>query len=272
MTMWNKIAEDSRKEEKLQIKETEEELELMAGASGSRKVDDGQTEPKEKAEYERSMVTSILRTILDELSKVGGDITDLMKIFDETADDEQLSRELNVKFVVVGNLDIEQEKVAPIPPQSADVRHVEIAGENVEAAAAVMGSEVILSEVVRSESEVVGHKSKLSVGKYIMKSKVRDGREKRVWPCPYGDCEEKFRSSRKCGAHLNEHLNRIYECPKCKYRSYSVDGYEHHICFKGPKTQGKRKVREKWKMMPEPEGGSKEETGGDMYSVKTTGV
>ena len=157
----------------------------------------------------------------------------------------------------VGNLDIEQEKAAPIPPQSADVCRVEIAGENVEAVAAVTGSEVVLSEVVRSESEVVGHKSKLSVGKYIIKSKVemRDGREKRVWPYPYGDCEEKFRSSRKCGAHLNEHLNRIYECPKCKYRLYSLDGYEHHICFKGPKTQGKRKVREKQKTAPEPEGG-----------------
>ena len=314
--MWNKIAEDSQKEEKLQIKEAEEGLELMAGASGSRKVDDGQTEPKEKAEYERSMVTSILRTILDELSKVGEDITDLVKIFDETADDEQLSRELNVKFVVksklremaqgtgsmwsgewisvaigkvlqnsektkfrcvnsllklilykivpydlsfpaptrkdgVGTVDIEQEKAAPIPPQSADVRCVE-SSENVEAAAAVTGSEVILSEVV-------GHKSKLSVGKYTIKSKVemRDGREKRVWPCPYGDCEQKFGSSRKCGAHLNEHLNRIYECPTCKYRLYSLDGYEHHICFKGPKTQGERKVREKRKTAPEPEGGHK---------------
>ena len=205
VTMWNKIVEDSQKEEKLQIKEAEEGLVLMAGVSGSRKVDDGQTEPKEKAEYERSMVTSILRTILDQLSKVREDITDLVKIFDETADDEQLSRELNVKFVVksklremaqgtgsmwsgewisvaigkvlqnsektkfrcvnsllklilykivpcdlsfpaptrkggVGTLDIEQEKAAPIPPQSADVRRVEIAGENVEAAAAVMVS------------------------------------------------------------------------------------------------------------------------------------
>ena len=102
--MWNKIAEDSQKEEKLQIKEAEEGLELMAGASGSRKVDDRQMEPKEKAEYERSMVTSILRTILDELSKVGEDITDLVKIFDETADDEQLSRELNVKFAVKSKL------------------------------------------------------------------------------------------------------------------------------------------------------------------------
>ena len=298
VTMWKQIAEDSQKKEKLQIKEAEEGLEMMAGASGSGKVDDREMEPKEKAEYERSMVMSILRTILDELSKVREDITDLVKIFDETADDEQLTRELNIKFVVksklremaqgtgsmwrgewisvaigkvlqnsektkfrcvnsllklilykivpydlsfhaptrkggVGTVDIEEEKAAPIPPKSAeDVRRVEITGPSENVEMAVKGSEVI------------GHKSKLSVGKYTIKSKVemRDGKEKRVWPCPFGDCDEKFGSSKKCGVHLNEHLNRIYECPTCKYRS---------------KTQGERKVREKRKMAPEPGGSHK---------------
>ena len=81
-----------------------------------------------------------------------------------------------------------------------------------------------------------GRKGKLDVGKYHVHSKVnKDG--KRFWPCPYKDCDQYFGSSRKCGAHLNEHLGQIYVCDKCKYETYSLDSYDHHICFSGPKTQ-----------------------------------
>ena len=51
------------------------------------------------------------------------------------------------------------------------------------------------------------------------------------------DCDQYFGSSHKCGAHLNKHLGRIYVCDKCKYETYSLDSYDHHICFSGPKTQ-----------------------------------
>ena len=91
--------------------------------------------------------------------------------------------------------------------------------------------------------EYKGRKSSLNVEKYIVKSTVEMRGEKkiRVWICPYEKFNKKFGTSRKCIAHLNEHLNRYYECPICLYKSYSLDGYEHHICFKGPKTQGEQK-------------------------------
>ena len=92
------------------------------------------------------------------------------------------------------------------------------------------------TEELPDTQQDTGRKGKLDVGKYHMRSKVnKDG--KRFWPCPYEDCDEYFGSSRKCGAHLNEHLGRIYVCDKCKYETYSLDSYDHHICFSGPKTQ-----------------------------------
>ena len=114
--------------------------------------------------------------------------------------------------------------------------------------------DVAEDEVKRDDIEekdsvpVKGKKSSLSVGKYKVKSVIgEDG--KRKWPCPYPGCSEVFGSSGKCGGHLNEHLGRAYECPKCKYMSYSLDAYEKHKCFKGYKTQGevvrqKRKAEE----------------------------
>ena len=88
-------------------------------------------------------------------------------------------------------------------------------------------------------------RSKLSVGKYIVKSsKNPDGSW--YWMCPYG-CGKCFGSSHKCGAHLNEHLDRIYECEKCKFQTYSLDSYDHHKCFSGPKTHGPERRKYKHK-------------------------
>ena len=86
-----------------------------------------------------------------------------------------------------------------------------------------------------------GKRSKLSVGQYVVKSsKNPDG--SRYWMCPYR-CSRWFGSSRKCGAHLNEHLDRIYECERCKFQTYSLDSYDHHKCFSGPKTHGPERRR-----------------------------
>ena len=86
-----------------------------------------------------------------------------------------------------------------------------------------------------------GKHSKLSVGQYVVKSsKNPDG--SRYWMCPYG-CGQRFGSSRKYGAHLNEHLDRIYECERCKFQTYSLDSYDHHKCFSGPKTHGPERRR-----------------------------
>ena len=60
--------------------------------------------------------------------------------------------------------------------------------------------------------------------------------------CPCG-CGQRFGSSRKCGTHLNEHLDSIYECEKCKFQTYSLDSYDHHKCFSGPKTHGPERRR-----------------------------
>ena len=296
-TLWTKIGDDSQKEELREIKEAEDALQSVAEESKEESQTEGEEGRKLKAECKRTVVSGILRTVMDELSKVGLDISELIKLMDETEDDEALHKELDVKFVVksklqeiaqgsssmwsgewisvaistvlqnsekmmfrsinallklilykivpydlsfptstrkggVGLMELDAdaaapaEEVAPVPP--ADVPSADVPVESAE-----------------EPGEICGKKSKLSVEKYVIKSKVeiRDGKEKRVWACPYGDCTEKFGSSRKCGAHLNEHLQHIYECLTCKYRSYSLDGYEHHICFAGPKTQGERKVK-----------------------------
>ena len=86
-----------------------------------------------------------------------------------------------------------------------------------------------------------GKCSKLSVGQYVVKSsKNPDG--SCYWMCPYR-CGQRFGSSRKCSAHLNEHLDCIYECEKCKFQTYSLDSYDHHKCFSGPKTHGPERRR-----------------------------
>ena len=74
--------------------------------------------------------------------------------------------------------------------------------------------EVEEEEVVQPEeiSERTGNRSKLSVGQYVVKS-VTNERGERCWPCLIKeelDCGQTFRLSRKYGAHLNEHLNRVY--------------------------------------------------------------
>ena len=78
------------------------------------------------------------------------------------------------------------------------------------------------TEEVLDTQQGSGRQGKLDVGKYHVCSKVnKDG--KRFWPCPYENCDKYFGSSCKCGAHLNEHLGRIYVCDKCKYETYSLD-------------------------------------------------
>ena len=90
-----------------------------------------------------------------------------------------------------------------------------------------------------------GKHSKFSVGKYIVKSsKNPDG--SLYWMCPHR-CGQHFGSSRKCGAHLNEHLDHIYECEKCKFQTYSLDSYDHHKCFSDPKAHGPERRKYKHK-------------------------
>ena len=63
----------------------------------------------------------------------------------------------------------------------------------------------LVTEELPDSQQDTGRKGKLDVRKYHVRSKVnKDG--KRFWPCLYEDCTQYFRSSRKCGAHLNEHL------------------------------------------------------------------
>ena len=94
-----------------------------------------------------------------------------------------------------------------------------------------------------------------------MHSKVNKA-GKRFWPCPYENCYQYFGSSHKCGAHLNEHLGLIYVCDKCKYETYSLDCYEHHICFCGPKTQsGTTCVGMKYKKRSEKQMGEQSTSG-----------
>ena len=108
----------------------------------------------------------------------------------------------------------------------------------------------------------ISHRGKLDVGDYHIGSKV-NAQNKRYWPCPYKKCDEYFFSSRKCGAHLNEHLRRVYVCEQCKYKTYNLDSYNHHCCFSGRKTQsGETKEGKKYqKQSSKSSGKQSEETG-----------
>ena len=67
-----------------------------------------------------------------------------------------------------------------------------------------------------------GKHSKLSVRQYVVKSsKNPDGSH--YWMYPYG-CGQQFGSM-------------------CKFQTYSLDSYDHHKCFSGPKTHGPERRR-----------------------------
>ena len=76
-------------------------------------------------------------------------------------------------------------------------------------------------------------------GDYKVKSYINE-KGMREWKCPVR-CGQVFRSSRKCGVHLNEHLGQVYKCLTCKYETYNLDSYEKHKCFSGLKTHGEKR-------------------------------
>ena len=94
--------------------------------------------------------------------------------------------------------------------------------------------------VALPDMKTKGRRGRLDVGEYTVKSSV-DEHGMRIWKCPVR-CREVFRSSKKCGTHLNEHLGRLYECPTCHYETYSLDNYEKHKCFSGSKIHGECKT------------------------------
>ena len=105
----------------------------------------------------------------------------------------------------------------------------------------------------KNTPKVAGKTSSLDVGQYRVQSRVEKnetGKKIRVWPCPFPSCGIKYGSSRKAQSCLNEHLDRIYECPKCYYTTFSLDNYNHHKCFSGTKTQGGERRHEKPRKNP----------------------
>ena len=109
-------------------------------------------------------------------------------------------------------------------------------GEVVEETQEVRGLEKTVQESTADDAPK--HEGKTAddckVKSYVNKKGMRE------WKCPVG-CGQDFRSSRMCGAHLNEHLGRVYECPTCKYKTYNLDSYEKHKCFSGSKTHGEKR-------------------------------
>ena len=249
--------------------------------------------------FERTAIVGILESMSDKVSKVNGEIKDIIEAFKKEVDDEKLGKMLMVKLgaksavrsvaedkrVMAGEwIDIASQKlevfstntkfrtlnsllkvvlydIVPYDisyPRPTRVENAEdpTGGENTEVpsvdeyadAADVAPPEA--DETVGDIPEVPGKgkKSALSVGKYKVTSTIEaDGTRK--WHCPVENCGKVFGSSGGCHGHINEHIGRVYECPKCLYMGYSLDAYKKHKCFKGWKTQGevkrKRSVGEK---------------------------
>ena len=292
--MWENIRGQSRKEEDEERKRTEKSV-RGASASAGVSIPDVEGEPAKNTEFERTVVTGILKSVVEELNGASADIVKVIEAIENTVEDDKLGNTIDAKLVAKAAMaDLDKGKGAsdvtsgewmsialskvlqnmektkfkslsallkiilfkivpydlcyPPPTRSqsekedAEMRQDEVGSGEISQTAPASGSSAAFpSEPVATSA--TGFASKLNVGKYKITSVVetRDGRQMRSWYCPYENCNQKFGSSRKCGAHLNEHLNRIYECPHCKYQTYSLDGYDHHICFRGPKTQGERK-------------------------------
>ena len=238
-------------------------------------------EEKKDTTFKRTAVVGILENMADKLSKSTSEIKDIINVIEREVNDDKLGKILmanfgsksavkymetdkqmmsgewmdialqkleaystNTKFMALNSLmklvlydvvpyDISYPRPTRQNPEEkekedkVDKVHEEQEGRNPE-------------EADPEEDSVKGKKSALSIGKYKVKSTIEpDG--SRTWYCPYEDCSKVFRSSGKCHGHLNEHISRIYECPKCKYSGYSLDAYKKHVCFKGWKTQGEVK-------------------------------
>ena len=107
-----------------------------------------------------------------------------------------------------------------------------------------------------------GKKSKLSIGKYLVKSAIQpDGSRK--WPCPYENCTEMYGSSGGCAGHLNKHLGKMYECPTCHYEGYSLDSYNKHTCFRGKRTQAGDETRGRKRKSSGDDGASQKKAKGE---------
>ena len=60
-------------------------------------------------------------------------------------------------------------------------------------------------------------------------------------------------------------------CDKCKYETYSLDSYDHHICFSGPKTQsGSTHAGMKYRKRSEKQKGA-QSTSGQKGAQSTSG-
>ena len=97
---------------------------------------------------------------------------------------------------------------------------VRAGGEEVEETCKVGGQEESVEATTAEDAPKYEGKT---AADYKVKSYVND-KGMREWKCPVR-CGQVFGSSRKCGVHLNEHL----------------DSYEKHKCFLGSKTHGEKR-------------------------------
>ena len=262
--MWSNIAE-----------EAEEEMDTPSVQAPAIEVSGDLETAQKTTKYQRVAVGALLWSITDEMKKAEGDIRTLMEIV-KNVENNKLSSKLDEKLVVLGGISnvnptipgewiniamgkirgqtekgtmrslnsvlkiilmklVPYDMAIPLPtrefgdnitPNVRSVRDVQSTSH----------AENVQAEIPQMEFKASSRRGKLDVGDYHIGSKV-NAENKRYWPCPYENCEEYFFSSRKCGAHLNEHIGRVYVCDRCKYETYNLDSYDHHRCFSGRKTQ-----------------------------------
>ena len=262
--MWSNVAE-----------EAEEEMDTPSAQAAAIDVSGDPETVQKTTEYQRVAVGALLGSIADEMKKAEGDIRTLMEIV-KNVDNDELSSKLDEKLVVLGGIskvnptipgewiNIAMGKIKGqtekstmrslnsvlkiilmklVPYDMAIPLPTREFGDNITPNVRSVGdvqstshAENVRAEIPQMEFKPSSRRGKLDVGEYHIGSKL-NAENKRYWPCPYENCEAYFFSSRKCGAHLNEHIGRIYVCERCKYETYNLDSYDHHRCFSGRKTQ-----------------------------------
>ena len=298
----DQVKKELEEEEIVQVEDTEgrvEKDETMKEkvSEGSEDV----TQTVTHTVYERTSTCGIIETLADKLEGAGKELKEILKILQEVDDDEEVGKKLSAKFtshallkqmkdhtsskevmagewvdIALKKINVNSEKTAyrclnsllklimydfvpydmSYPPPTRMAETAVPSSSKMDEEAEV---EVDINEPAIQEK---GKKSKLSIGKYLVKSVIQpDGSRK--WPCPYENCTKLYGSSGGCAGHLNKHLGKMYECPTCHYEGYSLDSYNKHTCFRGKRTQAGDETRGRKRKSSGDDGASQKKAKGE---------
>ena len=225
-TMWKNIKDEVKKE--LEEEEIVEVEDMEGGGEKVSEVSEDVTHTVTHTVYERTSTCGIIETLADKLQGAGKELIEIVRILQEVDDDEEVGKWLSAKFASHALLKQVQDDMSSVMAgEWVDIalKKINVNSEKTAyrclnallklimfnfvpydisypAPTRIAESEVTSSSKIDEQEEVdinepaiqdKGKKSKLSIGKYLVKSAVQpDGSRK--WPCLYEDCKKMFGS------------------------------------------------------------------------------